>query len=66
MRHHIGRITGLNDRLLIIYDIEWLQHVQTGNNAFSVFLQEVPSTWLNPTRLIDTNWADRSGDVRND
>ena len=44
------------------FNFDYDFHTETGNKAFSVFLQDDVWKWLKPTRLIDTNWADRNED----
>ncbi len=41
-------------------------HTQQGNEAFQAFLAAPVLQWVKPATLVDTNWADRNGDGRDD
>ena len=48
------------------YNFDFDFRTGTGNEAFSAFLQGGVWKWVRPQQLIDTNWADRDGDGRDD
>ena len=41
-------------------------HTQRGNTSFSELVRDNVFVWVKPDPLIDTNWADRNGDGKDD
>jgi hypothetical protein len=48
------------------YNFDYSFVTQTGNEAFTEFLDGGTWTWVKPDPLVDTNWADHDGDGSDD
>jgi hypothetical protein len=48
------------------YNFDYDIPTQKGNEAFDAFLKDDTWKWIEPKRLIDTNWADRNRDLMDD
>lgn len=44
------------------FNLDYDFHTQRGNDAFPEMLRDNVYEWVKPIELIDTNWADRDGD----
>ena len=48
------------------YNFDYDIPTKKGNEAFDAFLSDGTWKWIEPKRLIDTNWADRNRDGKDD
>jgi len=63
---HWIRDVGLPTVAIGDFNMDYDFHTGEGNEAFRVFTQAPDLRWVRPEKLIDTNWADRNGDGRDD